>query len=162
MKTLIAMVCFMLAASPLAFAQDKAKDDTKKGAPAAEVRAEPKADKGKDAEKKSEKSKGDDKKADQPKKERTPAQKANDERLKDCNAQAGEKKGDERQKFMGACMKAAKKAGDDKKKAQQSRTGACNKKADGKKLKGDDRKGFMKECLSNKGDAPKADAPAKK
>ena len=133
MKKLIAMVCFMMAATPLAFAQDKAKDDAKKAAPVAEV----KADKGKDAEK--------------AKKERTPAQKANDARLKDCNADAGDKKGEERKKFMSACMK-------DKQKAQQSKMTSCNKEAGDKKVKGDERKAFMKDCLSAKPAA--APAPA--
>jgi len=38
--------------------------------------------------------------------------------------------------------------------AQQDKMKACNKEAGEKKLKGDERKAFMKECLS-------ADAPAK-
>ena len=51
---------------------------------------------------------------------------------------------------------------------QQSKMGDCNKEAGDKKMKGDDRKAFMKDCLSTKNDAPaaatapKADAPAKK
>ena len=39
-------------------------------------------------------------------------------------------------------------AADDGKTAQQSRMGMCNSSAVGKK--GDERKGFMKECLSKK------------
>lgn len=37
---------------------------------------------------------------------------------------------------------------------QQGKMAACNKEAGGKQLKGDERKGFMKECLSAK--APEA------
>ena len=43
MKKLIAMACFMLAASPLAFAQDKTKDAMTKAAPAAEAPAKAEA-----------------------------------------------------------------------------------------------------------------------
>ena len=42
----------------------------------------------------------------QDKKEPTAAQKKQQERMKDCNAKAGDKKGDERQKFMSTCLKA--------------------------------------------------------
>ena len=41
-------------------------------------------------------------------------------------------------------------ADDDAKTKQQSKMGTCNKDADGKK--GDERKAFMKECLSAKSD----------
>ena len=115
MKKLIAMTCFMLAASPL-FAQDKAKDDAKKAAPAVTAPAAAPA-------------KTDAPKAEKAKKERTEAQKANDERMKECNADAADKKGDERKKFMSACMK-------DKQKAQQDRMKSCNKEAGDKKVKG--------------------------
>lgn len=37
------------------------------------------------------------------------------------------------------------------KSAQQSKMKTCNKDAADKKLKGDERKAFMKTCLSNKG-----------
>src|SRR5207302_8282609 len=86
----------------------------------------------------------------QDKKEPTAAQKKQQERMKDCNAKAGEKKGDERQKFMSSCLK-----GDGKgeptaaQKAQQERMTACNKQATEKKLKGDDRKKFMSGCLKS-------------
>lgn len=144
MRKLIAVVCFMLAASPLAFAQDKGKDDAKKAVPAAEV----KADKGKDAGKKPEKSKGDEKKAVKAKKEPSPAQKAQQERMRVCNEQAADKKGDDRKKFMSACLKEQRKAEEGKRKAQQEKMKSCNKEAGDKKLKGDDRKKFMSECLS--------------
>ena len=63
--------------------------------------------------------------------------------MKECNADAGDKKGDERKKFMSSCLK-------DKQKAQQERMKSCNKEAGDKKMKGDDRKAFMKDCLSTK------------
>ena len=109
MNKLIAMMCFMVAALPLAFAQDKAKDDTRKAAPAAEV----KAGTGKDADKKSEKSKGDEKKVEKAKRERTDAQKANDdknkarkERQRTCDKMAKDKKltSEDRKAFMGDCL----------------------------------------------------------
>ena len=134
--TMGSIVCFMLATSPFALAQDKAKDDARKAAPAAEVKAD--------------KVKGDEKKSDKAKKERTLAQKAKDAHEKECNAQAGEKKGDERKRFMGSCMKAQKKADDDKTKAQRERQRSCDKMAKDKKVKSDERKAFMKDCLSAK------------
>jgi len=39
------------------------------------------------------------------KKEPSAKQKAQQERMKDCNAKAGGKKGDERKKFMSECLK---------------------------------------------------------
>ena len=39
------------------------------------------------------------------KKEPSAKQKAQQERMKDCNAKAGDKKGDERKKFMSGCLK---------------------------------------------------------
>ena len=55
-----------------------------------------------------------------------------------CNKEAGDKKGDERKKFMSECLSA-------KKETQQSKMGTCNKEAGDKK--GDERKKFMSECL---------------
>ncbi len=82
MKQLIAVVCLVLA-SPLALAQDKAKDVEKKAPVAAERSA-----KGGDM-----------------KKEPAEKQKAQQERMKDCSGKAGERKGDERKKFMSGCLK---------------------------------------------------------
>jgi hypothetical protein len=79
------------------------------------------------------------------KKEMTPQQ----QKMSDCNKQAGEKKlaGDERKKFMSACLSAegAAKTG---KTSQQEKMTACNKQAGEKKLAGDERKKFMSACLS--------------
>jgi len=64
------------------------------------------------------------------------------DRMTACNAQAGERKGDERQAFMSRCL-----SGDTKPtNAQQERMKSCNAKAGDKK--GDERKAFMKDCLS--------------
>ena len=86
-----------------------------------------------------------------------------------CNKEAGEKKlkGDERKAFMKDCLSnkpaaapaaaaAAKPAtaavtgasAPAKKATQQDKMKACNKDAGEKKLKGDERKAFMKDCLS--------------
>ncbi len=88
----------------------------------------------------------------QDKKAPSEAQKAQQQRMKDCNKQAGDKKlkGDERKKFMSECLKGGAAAADqkaDKATAQQSKMKSCNKEAGDKKLKGDARKKFMSECL---------------
>ena len=79
----------------------------------------------------------------QDKKEPTAAQKKKQERMKACNDKAGDKKGDERKKFMSGCLK----GGSEAQKEQQSRMKDCNKQASDKKLKGDERKQFMSTCL---------------
>ena len=84
------------------------------------------------------------------KKEPTAAQKKQQERMKDCNEKAGDKKGDARKGFMSSCLKG--ESGDAPsaaQKAQQNRMSACNKQATEKKLKGDERKKFMSGCLKN-------------
>ena len=60
-------------------------------------------------------------------------------KMADCNKEAGDKKGDERKKFMSSCLKK------DKPMTQQDKMKACNKDATG--MKGDDRKKFMSNCL---------------
>lgn len=86
MKKLIAVVCFMLATSPLALAQDKGTADATKAPPAAEKPAKAKA---------------------KAKKEPTEKQKAQQAKMKSCSKEAGDKKlkGDARKKFMSGCMK---------------------------------------------------------
>ncbi len=71
----------------------------------------------------------------QDKKAATPQQ----SKMGECNKEAGDKKGDERKKFMSSCLKK------DKPVTQQDKMKACNKDAGAKK--GDDRKKFMSECL---------------
>ena len=60
-------------------------------------------------------------------------------KMAECNKEAGDKKGDDRKKFMSSCLKK------DKPMTQQEKMRACNKDAGEKK--GDDRKKFMSECL---------------
>jgi len=60
------------------------------------------------------------------------------ERMKTCNAKAGDKKGDDRKKFMSECLSAEKKA-------HEHRMAECNTKSKG--MKGDEHKKFMSECL---------------
>ncbi len=66
------------------------------------------------------------------------AENAQQERMKTCNAKAGDKKGDERKTFMSDCLSAEKKTYDTK-------MGACNSKSKG--LKGEEHKKFMSECM---------------
>jgi hypothetical protein len=99
-----------------------------------------------------------------------PALAANEQqdKMATCNKDATGKKGDERKAFMKECLsskpasaapaaapapEAPAAAGN----SQQNKMATCNKEATGKK--GDERKAFMKECLSNKPAAPAA-APA--
>jgi len=60
------------------------------------------------------------------------------ERMKACNAKAGDKKGDERKAFMKDCLSSEKKASDNK-------MATCNTKSKG--MKADERKKFMSECM---------------
>ncbi len=60
-------------------------------------------------------------------------------KMGECNKEAGDKKGDERKAFMKTCLSA-------KKATQQEKMKTCN--ADAKGKTGDERKTFMKECLS--------------
>jgi hypothetical protein len=78
----------------------------------------------------------------QEKKELTEQQK----RMGDCNKKAADKgvKGEDRNKFMSACLKGESAAP----MTQQEKMTACNKQASDKGVKGDDRKKFMSTCLS--------------
>lgn len=118
MHKLIAALCFALAMAP-AMAQDKGKSDEKKVAPAAE----------------------------KAKKEPSEKQKAQQERMKDCSGKAGDRKGDDRKKYMKDCLKVEPAAAPDKQKAQQNKMTSCNKEAGDKKLAGEERKTFMNACL---------------
>jgi hypothetical protein len=68
-------------------------------------------------------------------------------RMKTCNQEAGDKKGDERKAFMKECL-SAKTASADGMTPQQQKMKTCNAEAKGKT--GDERKAFMKECLKAK------------
>jgi len=85
---------------------------------------------------------------------------AQQSKMGECSKEAKEKKlaGEARKKFMSSCLKggdaapaaaaaapAAKAAG--KPAEQKQKMGYCNKEAGAKKLKGDERKKFMSECL---------------
>ena len=79
---------------------------------------------------------------------------AQQNKMKTCSADAdakglsGEGKGADRKAFMKECLaaKAAKPAAGA---TQQNKMTTCNKDAKAKNLAGDERKKFMKECLSN-------------
>ncbi|NBW50057.1 MAG: phosphate starvation-inducible protein PsiF [Betaproteobacteria bacterium] len=73
---------------------------------------------------------------------------AQQSKMKTCNADAKDKKGDERKAFMKECLSAKPAATEDGKTPQQNKMKTCN--ADAKEKKGDERKKFMKECLSAK------------
>lgn len=70
------------------------------------------------------------------------------ERMKSCNKDAGDKKGADRKAFMKSCLSEKSAAAKSARTAQQEKMKACN--ADAKKdgLKGPKRKEFMKSCLS--------------
>lgn len=69
------------------------------------------------------------------------------ERMKACNSQAGDKKGDERKAFMSQCLK----GGAAMPMTQQEKMKKCNADASAKALKGDERKAFMSNCLKGSG-----------
>ena len=71
------------------------------------------------------------------------AKTAQQSKMTTCNAQAKDKKGDERKAFMKECLSAKEEPA-----TQQSKMKTCN--VDAKDKKGDERKAFMKECLSKK------------
>lgn len=77
----------------------------------------------------------------------SPAQLAQQEKMKSCNADAKKNalKGDDRKKFMSECL--SKKAPAPATANQQGKMKACNAQAGEKALKGDERKAFMSECL---------------
>jgi predicted nucleic acid-binding Zn ribbon protein len=77
------------------------------------------------------------------------AQKKQQQRMKDCNESVGERKGDERKKYMSACLKGDTTAKGEKMSEQQSRMKDCNRQAGDKGMKGDERKKFMSTCLKN-------------
>jgi hypothetical protein len=86
--------------------------------------------------------------ANPPAKTLTPQQ----QKMKDCNAQAGAKKGDERKAFMKQCL-SGPSAMAAKPMTQQEKMKACNADAGAKHLTGDARKAFMSTCLKGDGAA---------
>ncbi len=99
MKQLITALCLTVALTPFAFAQEKSKPTEKKAEVATEKSAKTDMSKGKGADKKSEQAV--EKSA---KREPTEKQKAQHARMKDCAQKAGDRKGDERKKFMSECL----------------------------------------------------------
>ena len=95
--------------------------------------------------------------ADAPKKQLTPQQ----QRMSDCAHESKGMKGDEHKKFMSDCLKSKESPAEVKaamgkpaapaaataKQTQQEKMKSCNTEAGQKKLKGDDRKKFMSDCL---------------
>lgn len=70
-------------------------------------------------------------------------------KMKSCNADAGDKKGDERKAFMKTCLSAKADApAAAAPMTQQEKMKSCNADPKAKSTKGDERKAFMKECLS--------------
>lgn len=80
----------------------------------------------------------DDTKADKPKKEPSAAQKAQQTKMKDCNAQATGKTGDERKAFMKQCLSGG-----------HAEASGCEAKAAEKKLAGAAKSSFVKKCQSD-------------
>ncbi len=70
------------------------------------------------------------------------AQTAQQSKMRECNVEAKDKKGDERKAHMKSCLSAKK----DARATQREKMTSCNANAQGKT--GDMRKAFMKECLS--------------
>jgi len=68
-----------------------------------------------------------------------------------CNKMAAQKelKGDDRKKFMSACLKGEvpMASAPAKRTPQQEKMASCNAQAGAKSLKGDERKQFMSACL---------------
>lgn len=69
---------------------------------------------------------------------------AQQNKMGQCNKDAGDKKGDERKAYMSECLKAKPTAA----KTQQDKMKTCNVSA--KDMKGDERKAHMSECLKKK------------
>jgi hypothetical protein len=90
--------------------------------------------------------------AEETKKAPSPAQKAQQEKMKACNAEAAEKKvkGDERKKFMSECLGG---------KSDAAGNNTCATTAAEKKLAGAAKNSFMKKCEAD-AKAPAAAAPA--
>lgn len=78
--------------------------------------------------------------------DKTPQQ----QRMADCNKQAGEKQlaGDARKQFMSSCLSGKGEAKPAAATTQQEKMKSCNEEAAKKNLTGDDRKKFMSTCLS--------------
>ena len=92
--------------------------------------------------------------ADAPKKQLTPQQ----QRMSDCSHESKGMKGDAHKKFMSECLKSKETPAEVKaamgkapvasaQQTQQEKMKSCNAEAGQKKLRGDERKKFMSDCL---------------
>lgn len=77
---------------------------------------------------------------------KTDAPKADKAKMDAPKGDMSKAKSDEKKSAKGA-EKSAKKEPTEKQKAQQDKMRACSKDAKDKNMKGDERKGFMKDCL---------------
>ena len=77
------------------------------------------------------------------------------QKMKDCNAQATGKTGDERKAFMSTCLKGGTTtaAAKPKQVMQREKMKSCNAEASEKHLAGDERKNFMSTCLKGSSEA---------
>lgn len=76
------------------------------------------------------------------------------DKMKACNAEAKDKKGDERKAFMKECL-SAKPAADAAKPAADAASPACEKSAADKKLHGAAARSHIKKCMADAASAPK-------
>jgi hypothetical protein len=100
--------------------------------------------------------------APQQQRQASPAQEAQQQRMRDCNATAGQRdlKGEDRQKFMSDCLAGRVPATQSQpqpaaapltpQQAQQQRMRDCNAEAGTRQLAGDARRDFMSECLAGR------------
>jgi len=99
MKQLIVGLCFAVAAIPYTFAQETRRESDRKDPAVAEKTTRHDARGSDDAKAGSGEKSG--------KREPTEQQKATETRMKGCAAKAGDRKGDERKKFMSECLSKA-------------------------------------------------------
>ncbi len=71
------------------------------------------------------------------------------QRMKDCNAEAKGMKGQERKDFMKGCLSGKQAERKEARSTQQDKMKTCNADAKTKGLTGDARKAFMSDCLKN-------------
>jgi hypothetical protein len=96
----------------------------------------------------------------------SPAQAAQQERMRTCNAEAGNRKlaGDDRRGFMSECLAGRMPPADRQpsaaQQAQQDRMRSCNAEAGTRNLAGDARRSFMSDCLAGRTASGSGTAPA--
>ena len=100
MKQLVVGLCFAVAAIPYTFAQETRKASDRKEPAVAEKTT-------RHDTRSSDETKADGRAEKSIKREPTEQEKATQVRMKDCAAKAGDRKGDERKKFMSECLSKA-------------------------------------------------------